>query len=142
MNEQHQDERTPIRDAAERLLAGKPVASDGALTVVALAAEAGVHRMARIKRHFDLKNEFYRRVGTQTQQITDEERRLRQTVAKLRQIITGQREEICDLRHQVTQLTLAAAVLTQDQAETQAAPTAPDNVVTSRRFRQPSPFRE
>jgi septin family protein len=132
MNEQHQDERTRIRAAAERLLASKPVASDGALTVVALAAEAGVHRMALMKRHADLKNEFYERVRTETQQITDEERRLRQTAAKLRQTIAGQREEIRDLRHQVTQLTLAAAVLTQDQAATQPAPPDTGNVVPLR----------
>ena len=118
MNQQHQDERARIRAAAERLLAGQPVASDGALTVVALAAEAGVHRMALMKRHADLKNEFYQRVRTQTQQITDEERRLRQTVA-------AQREEIRDLRHQVTRLTLAAVVLAQRQAGPQAAPAAP-----------------
>ena len=129
MNEQHQDERTRIRAAAERLLASKPVASDGALTVVALAAEAGVHRMALMKRHADLKNEFYERVRTETQQITDEERRLRQTAAKLRQTIAGQREEIRDLRHQVT---LAAAVLTQDQAATQPAPPDTGNVVPLR----------
>jgi septin family protein len=133
MNQQHQDERTRIRDATERLLAGQPVASDGALTIVALAAEAGVHRMALIKRHADLKTEFYERVRTDTQQITDEERQLRQTVAKLRQTITEQRSEIRDLRHQVTQLTLAAAVLTQAHAETPAAARpAPDNVVPLR----------
>jgi septal ring factor EnvC (AmiA/AmiB activator) len=113
MNQRHQDERARIRAATERLLAGQPVASDGALTVVALAAEAGVHRMALIKRHADLKNEFYERVRTDTQQVTDEERQLRQTVAKLRQTvaklrqtvaklrrtIASQREEIRDLRH-------------------------------------------
>ena len=37
--------------------------------------------------------------------------------------------EIRDLRHQVTQLTLAAAVLTQAHAETPAARPAPNNVV-------------
>jgi septin family protein len=132
MNQRHQDERTRIRDAAERLLAGKPVASDGALTIVALAAEAGVHRMALMKRHADLKNEFYQRVRTQTQQITDQERRLRQTVAKLRRTIAGQREEIRDLRHQVTQLTLAAAVLTQRQVGKQAALPDTGNVVPLR----------
>ena len=132
MNQRHQDERSRIRAAAERLLAGQPVVSDGALTVVALAVEAGVHRMALLKRHADLKNEFYQRVRTQTQQITDEESRLRQTVAKLRQTIASQREEIRDLRRQVTQLTLAAAVLTQAQAETRAAPAAPGNVVPLR----------
>lgn len=81
MNQQHQNERTRIR-AADRLLAGQPVASDGALTFVALA-EASVHRMALMKRHADLEDEFYQHVRTQTQQATDEERRLRQTVAKL-----------------------------------------------------------
>jgi septin family protein len=132
MNQQHQDERTRIRAAAERLLAGQPAASDGGLTVVALAAEAGDHRMALIKPHADLKNEFYQRVRTQTQQITGEERRLRQTVARLRQTIARQGEEIHDLRHQVTQLTLAAAALTQSQAGTQAERPAPDNVVPLR----------
>jgi hypothetical protein len=120
MNQQHQDERIRIRAATERLLAGQPVASDGALTVVALAAEARVHRMAPLKRHVDLKNEFYVRVRTQTQQFTDAERRLRQCVVKLRQTVAQQRGEIRELRHQVTHLTRAAAVLTQEQAESQA----------------------
>ncbi|HEX8006500.1 MAG TPA: hypothetical protein VF482_08735, partial [Trebonia sp.] len=126
MNQQHQDERARIRAAADRLLAGQPTASDGALTITALAAEAGVHRMALMKRHADLKNEFQERVRNQTQQVTDEEKRLRQTITKLRQTITAQREEIRSLRHQLTQLTLAAAVLTQAQAETRTA--AADNV--------------
>lgn len=125
---QHQDERTRIRAAADRLLAGQPAASDGALTITALAAEAGVHRMALMKRHADLKNEFQERVRTQTQQVTDEERQLRQTVAKLRQTVSAQREEIRSLRHQLTQLTLASAVLTQDQAGTGTAPVTAGNV--------------
>ena len=78
--------------------------------------------MALIKRHANLKNEFYERVRTDTQQVTGEERQLRQTVA-------SQREEIRDLRHQVTRLTLAAAVLTGTPT---AARPAPDNVVPLR----------
>ncbi len=66
MNHQHQDERTRIREAMDRLLAGQATASNGSLTVVALAAEADVHRMALLKRHVDLKNEFYERVRTET----------------------------------------------------------------------------
>jgi septin family protein len=132
MNQQHQDERARIRGAADRLLAGQPAASDRALTITALAAEAGVHRMALMKRHADLKNEFQERVRTQTQQVTDEERQLRQTVARLRQTVSAQREEIRSLRHQLTQLTLAAAVLTQARAETPAAPASPGNVVPLR----------
>jgi septin family protein len=128
MNQQPQGERARIREAADRLLAGQPVASDGALTIAALAAEAGVHRMALMKRHADLKNEFQERVRTQTQQVTDEEKRLRETVARLRQTVIAQREEIRSLRHQLTQLSLAAAVLTCDQAGAQAAHPAPDNV--------------
>ena len=132
MNQQHQEERTRIRAAAERLLAGQPVASDGALTVVALAAEAGVHRMALLKRHADLKNEFYQRVRAQTQQATSEKRQLRQTFARLRQTITSQREEILSLRDQVIRLTLAAAVLTCHHAESQAAPPDTGSVVPLR----------
>jgi septin family protein len=132
MNQRHQDERSRIRAAADRLLAGQPAASDGALTVVALAAEAGVHRMALLKRHADLKNEFYQRVRAQTRQATDEETRLRQSDARLRRTVAEQREQIRDLRHQVIQLTLAAAVLAQGQAQAAAAHPAPDNVVPLR----------
>ena len=88
--------------------------------------------MALIKRHADLKNEFYQRVRTQTQQITGEERQLHQTVARLRRTIAGQREEIRDLRQQVPQLPLAAAVLARSQAATQTAAPAPGNVVPLR----------
>ncbi|WP_405478406.1 hypothetical protein [Streptomyces canus] len=45
MNQQ-QDERTRIREAMDRLFAGKATVSNGSLTAVALAAEAGVQRMA------------------------------------------------------------------------------------------------
>ena len=142
MNQQHEDERARIRAAAERLLAGRSVASDGALTVVGLAVEAGVHRMALMKRHADLKNELQERVRAQTQQVTDEERRLRETVAKLRRTVAAQREEIRGLRHQVTQLTLAAVVLTEARPKTQVARPIPDNIVTLRAARSdPSNFR-
>ncbi|MFH8939565.1 hypothetical protein [Streptomyces griseosporeus] len=67
-----------------RLLAGQATTSNGSLTVVALAAEAGVHRMALLKRHADLKIEFYERVRNETQQMPEVERRLRDTVIKLR----------------------------------------------------------
>jgi cell division septum initiation protein DivIVA len=88
--------------------------------------------MALMKRHADLKNEFQERVRNQTQQVTDEERRVRQTVAELRRTVTAQGEEIHSLRHQLTQVTLAAAVLTQAHTETSAVPPAPVNVVPLR----------
>ncbi|MFI6730959.1 hypothetical protein NRF20_05825 [Streptomyces sp. R-74717] len=127
MNQQHQDERTRIRGAMDRLLSGQATASNGSLTVVALAAEAGVHRMALLKRHVDLKNEFYERVRNETQQIPETEKRLRETVTKLKKTIAEQRTEIQELRDLVTRLTLASAVLTQGKAA--SAEPASDNVI-------------
>lgn len=131
MNQQHQDERIRIRAATERLLAGQPVASDGALTIVALAAEAGVHRMALMKRHADLKNEFYQRVRTETAQEPEAETRLREIVTQLKATIASQRAELEELRRLVTNLTLASAVLTHNDRD-MPAPPAPENVVPIR----------
>jgi len=122
MNQQRQEERARIRAAVDRLLASQPVASDGALTVVALAAEAGVHRMALLKRHADLKNEFYQRVRNETAQTPEIEARLRETVAQLQATIDSQRDELEELRRVVANLTLASAVLMQETQAMQAQP--------------------
>jgi hypothetical protein len=52
------DERDRIRAAMDRILRGAPERSNGALTIVALALEAGVPRNALTQRHTDLKNDF------------------------------------------------------------------------------------
>ncbi|HWU10661.1 MAG TPA: hypothetical protein VN520_30595, partial [Streptomyces sp.] len=93
------DERTRIREAMDRLLTGQPETSDGSLTVKALAAEAGVHRMALYKRHADLKNEFDERVRTETKQVPETEKQLRGTVSKLKETVANQRAELEELRH-------------------------------------------
>jgi septin family protein len=126
---QHDDERTRIREAMDRLLNGQPYASDGSLTIVALAAEAGVHRMALMKRHADLKNHFYERVRTETTQVPESEKKLRETITRLRQTVKDQNAEIEELRQRVTQLTLAAAVLTRTDDEPLPRGTVPDNVI-------------
>ncbi|MET7899413.1 hypothetical protein [Streptomyces mirabilis] len=128
----HEDERTRIREAIDRLLAGKAVASDGSLTVKALAAEASVHRMALMKRHSDLKNVFYERVRNETLQIPEPERKLRETVTRQRQTIKDQQAEIEELRRRITQLTLAAAVLTQREDTPLPPRPVPDNVISLR----------
>ncbi|WP_183091588.1 hypothetical protein [Streptomyces radicis] len=46
----------------ERILAGAPEHSNGALTIVALAQEAQLPRNALTQRHVDLRNEFYDKV--------------------------------------------------------------------------------
>ncbi|NEC85753.1 hypothetical protein [Streptomyces sp. SID12501] len=128
----HEDERTRIREAMDQLLAGKATASDGSLTVKALAAEAGVHRMALMKRHSDLKNLFYERVRNETLQLPESERKLRETVIRQRQTIKDQQAEIEELRQRVTQLTLAAAVLTQREGTPPPPRPVPDNVILLR----------
>jgi predicted RNA-binding Zn ribbon-like protein len=135
MNEQHQDERARIREAMDRLLTGQATASNGSLTVVALATEAGVHRMALLRRHVDLKNEFYERVRTETRQVPETEKRLREAVTKLKKTIANQRVEIEELRQLVTRLTLASAVLTQQSDRQPERGLVPDNVVP---FRPPT----
>ncbi|BBB00772.1 hypothetical protein RVR_7908 [Actinacidiphila reveromycinica] len=132
MNPNHQDERTRIRQAIDRLLTGQATTSNGSLTAAALAIEAGVHRMALMKRHSDLKNLFYERVRNETLQIPESERELRETVTRQRQTIKGQQAQIEELRQRVTQLTLAAAVLTQRQDTPPDPRPVPDNVILLR----------
>ncbi|MFD7974097.1 hypothetical protein [Streptomyces clavifer] len=124
MNPDHQAERTRIRQAMERLLTGRATVSNGSLTAAALAVEAGVHRMALMKRHADLKNEFFERVRTETAQIPEDEKRLRRTVAQLKQTVADRNAEIQELRQQITHLTLAAAVLTHDRSAAPATDTS------------------
>nr|WP_228867311.1 hypothetical protein [Streptomyces halstedii] len=93
-------ERENIRASMDRLLAGTPLRSDGALTVLALAAEADVKRHVLTHRHTDLKDEFYARVRAQGQ-VPDSERKLREELKKTKERLAEvieenrrQREEI------------------------------------------------
>jgi hypothetical protein len=54
-------ERAAIQTAMDRLLNGTPTASTGSLSVLQLAAEAGVKRWVLTHKHPDLKAEFERR---------------------------------------------------------------------------------
>lgn len=54
----YHSERTRIEAAADRLLRGAPIRSTGELTVVQLAAEAGVKRWILTHRHTDLTHNF------------------------------------------------------------------------------------
>lgn len=127
-----QNERTRIREAMDRLLNGQPTTSNGSLTVVALAVEADVHRMALMKRHADLKNEFYERVRTETKQMPESEKRLRETVSKLKKTLANKEAELQELRQQVTLLTLASAVLVHEHAKPPQPADTPHNVIPFR----------
>ncbi|MFE5097229.1 hypothetical protein ACFRCI_44805 [Streptomyces sp. NPDC056638] len=115
----------------DRLLAGQPTSSNGSLTVVALAVEAGVHRMALQKRHADLKGEFYARVRTETHQVPEVERRLRKEVVRLKEALKNSRAAEAESRHRAQQMALAAAVLILRRPDAQDQP-VPSNVIPRR----------
>ncbi|WP_030299399.1 hypothetical protein [Streptomyces katrae] len=131
MNQQHEDERSRIRAAIDRLLAGQPTCSNGSLTAVALAAEAGVHRMALQKLHADLKEEFYARVRSETHQTPEVEKRLRKEVVRLKEALKDSRDAEAKSRHRAEQMALAAAVLILRRPDNQDHP-VPDNVIPLR----------
>lgn len=107
------DERDRIRAATDRILAGSPQHSNGALTIVALAAEAAVPRNALTQRHLDLKNEFYEKVRDRGE-TPDAEKRLRKQVVKLKELRAADAQEIKQLRADVEAL---VGALHQSQME-------------------------
>jgi hypothetical protein len=110
------DERDRIRAAMDRILAGTPQRSNGALTIVALALEAGVPRNALTQRHTDLKNQFYQRIRERGAPNEDEAR-LRATIARLRQTIAGKNEKLAQLRADVPALVRAVHQLTLENQQ-------------------------
>ena len=121
------DERARIGAAMDRILAGAPERSDGALTVVALATEAGVPRNALTQRHTDLKDEFYQRIRDRRADNGDEAR-LRATIAKLRQTIAGKNRELAQLRADVPALVRAVNQLTLELQQARDETAALGNV--------------
>jgi chromosome segregation ATPase len=110
------DERDRIRAAMDRILAGDPEKSNGALTVVALAIEADVPRNALTQRHTDLKDEFYQRIKARGADNGDEAR-LRATIAKLKQTIAAKNKELAQLRADVPALVRVVNQLTLENQQ-------------------------
>ena len=121
-------ERERIRAAMDRILAGVPERSDGALTVVALAIEAGVPRNALTQRHTDLKNEFYQRIREHGADNGDEAR-LRATIARLRKTIDAKNRELAQLRADVPALVRAVNQLTLENQQLRDARAAGGSVI-------------
>ncbi|QCD53532.1 hypothetical protein [Streptomyces hawaiiensis] len=118
------DERERIRAATDRILAGTPQCSTGALTIVALAAEAGVPRNALTQRHLDLKNHFYEAVRARGQ-LPDSERRLPQQITRLKELRARDAEEIAQLRTDVEHLVHALNQLTTENHLLRSEASAP-----------------
>lgn len=118
----------------DRLLAGTPLRSDGALTVLALAAEADVKRHVLTQRPTDLKDEFYARVRAQGQ-VPDSERRLREELKKTKERLA---EVIEENKRQQTEIEMFARVVNaltveNDQLRGHRGPqTAPGGGVAAR----------
>jgi hypothetical protein len=107
-------ERAQIRAAMDRILAGAPERSNGGLTVVALAIEAGVPRNALTQRHTDLKTEFYQR-SKERGENNEDEARLRAANAKLRKSLSARGKELAQARADIRALVRAVNQLTENQ---------------------------
>ncbi|MFB7596744.1 hypothetical protein [Streptomyces sp. NPDC056160] len=95
----------------DRILNGTPRNSNGALTIVALATEAGVPRNALTQRHTDLKNDFYDKVRARGG-TPDSEQRLRTQVRRLQELRAADTEEIAQLKAEIEALVGALHQLT------------------------------
>jgi len=124
------DERDRIRAAMERILAGTPERSNGALTIVALAQEADVPRNALTQRHTDLKNEFYQCVKERGGP-SELEIRLCGIISKLRTTIENKNRELKQLRADVPALVRVVNQLTCENQQLRDQLSRPDGSVIS-----------
>lgn len=103
-------EREAITAAMQRLLTGCPQRSTGALTVLQLAAEAGVKRWVLTHKHPDLKAEFerqraqangipaaYQTMAAQVTDLSQANSRLRAENSELRQRVDAYAQVIYQL---------------------------------------------
>lgn len=127
------DERERITAAMMRILSGCPERSNGALTIVALAQEAGVPRNALTQRRLDLKNQFYEN-ARQRGATPDVEIRLRATITRLKGTIASSNRELAQLRADVPDLVRVINQLSAENLELRAQLKMPAaNVVPIRR---------
>jgi hypothetical protein len=105
------EERNAITAAMQRLLAGKPLRSSGALTIVALAEEAGLRRNKLTHKHTDLKDLFYAEVKA-CNGIPASEIKLRERITALEARIASLRQERDDYRSAAETFARAVHVLT------------------------------
>jgi hypothetical protein len=92
----YEDERRRIRDAINRLLAGVPIRSTGSWTIVTLATEAGVKRVALTHRHTDLQQEFRDRAKA-LDNVPPKEAELKLQVQELKESLRAKERELARL---------------------------------------------
>jgi septal ring factor EnvC (AmiA/AmiB activator) len=116
MTSEHIDERNAIKSAASRLLAGTPLRSNGALTVVSLAQEADVKRHVLTHRHTDLKDLFYAQVRAQGH-VPDSERKLRKDLDTTQRRLAEANEHIKTLENDNDMLARMVNVLATENTQ-------------------------
>ncbi len=104
------DERAEIEAAMDRLLDGIPLRSDGKLTVLSLAAEAGVKRHVLTHKHTDLKDRFYAQIKAQ-HAVPASEVTLREQNADLRRKLDDMRTQRDEYKEAADALARALNVL-------------------------------
>jgi hypothetical protein len=109
-------ERDEIEAAMDRLLNGNPLRSDGKLTIVSLAAEAGVKRHALTHKHTDLKDLFNARVKAQ-HSVSVSETALREQNVGLRRKLDDMRADRDEYKQAADALARALNVLTTENDE-------------------------
>ncbi|MET8249512.1 hypothetical protein ABZV31_37200 [Streptomyces sp. NPDC005202] len=100
-----------ITDAMVRLLAGAPLRSDGKLTIVSLAAEAGLRRNKLTHKHTGLKDLFYALAKARDPLPESLSVSARARAAKQQQDLARVRAERDDLRAQCQLLARIVQVL-------------------------------
>jgi predicted nuclease with TOPRIM domain len=105
------DVRLIIRDAMERLLEGRPIRSDGKLTIKSLAAEAGVKRWVLTHQHTDLQQEFRDRCAGQGDTPANQTE-LVKTINELNVKVASYKERVADLSEENNRLARIIQVLT------------------------------
>ena len=110
------EERHEIEAAIDRLLNGTPLRSDGKLTIVSLAAEAGVKRHTLTHKHTDLKDLFNARVKAQ-HSVPASETAPREQNAELRRKLDDMRAERDEYKQAADALARALNVLTTENDE-------------------------
>lgn len=131
MSTDRQTERDAITAAMQRLLAGAPQRSTGALTVLQLAAEAGVKRWVLTHKHPDLKTEFEQR-RAQASGIPAAYQTLAAKATDLDAANQRLRAENSELRQRVDAYAQTIYRLATELHQAQAAQPAPGNVVPLR----------
>ncbi|WBM80177.1 hypothetical protein KIV56_00890 [Cryobacterium breve] len=129
-------ERQLIRAAMERLLAGDPIRSDGALTIVSLAEEAGLKRHYLTHKHTDLRDEFYARVRAQGK-VPESEVKLRQQLKGVEARLEAARRQLQVATQERDALLRLNNLLATENRQLTAAHREPNSIIpfNSRRDR-------